>query len=356
MPRDTVVHEMPRANRGAELYSAWFGSARDGILYFGLSPFWQRMREADGDPTAELRESGSLLIGRFDLTQRRFLEPLVAAPGSHPESTWDVLAHSNGRIYFTTFFGAMGSVAADGSDAQLYPSLGHGLNELYEAPNGAIFVTRYAGQGGPQAPGTVLVVDPRGRRIEEWQLEALPGTRLSPKSIAVDPFNAEVWINTDTFGVDPAGAVLHETLRISAEGNVLERWQDPELMMVSFDALGVGWFAKRQDGRLQLRRNVDRNAGPDEVSIDLGPIGASDFVQDISFATTGETVLTRWSGRIHIVAPSGARRIVDLTPEGEDCNRTGGPGLHYTAVLWESALFVSRHCGGQIVEKQLSIR
>ena len=30
----------PSWNAGPEPYSAWFGDAHDGVLYFGLSPFW----------------------------------------------------------------------------------------------------------------------------------------------------------------------------------------------------------------------------------------------------------------------------------------------------------------------------
>ena len=346
------VHRMRRSNPGPELYSAWFGDARDGILYFGLSPFWQRMRESGGDPTGELRESGALLVGRFDLRERRHLAPLVVADTPRAESTWDVLAHSNGRIYFTTFFGPMGSVRADGSDPRQYEDLGSGLNELWEAEDGRIFVTRYGPATSESPSGSLVILTPEGQLIDEWRVPALPDTRVAPKSVAVESASGDVWINTDTFPEGRPGRITHESLRLSSTGEVESRSRSPELMMLAFDRRGTGWFAERDAGSLRLR-----TVGSGETRrIDLGPIASSDFAQDIKFSPNGAVVLTLWSGRVHVLSAAGVLRTVELAGPGNHCEETGGPGLHYTAILWRDTVFATRHCGPVVVQKRVGLR
>ena len=78
----------------------------------------------------------------------------------------------------------------------------------------------------------------------------------APKSLAVDPRSGEVWLNTDTFAPDGALA-RHETLRLSAEGELLERRAGPEeLQFAAFSAAGEGWFAEARDGWIWLRLRV----------------------------------------------------------------------------------------------------
>jgi hypothetical protein len=126
VPLDTIPGPIPApffrsadANRGPEPYSAWFGDAGDTVLYFGTSPFWTLWWDTDGDPLGDLAEPGDHLIGRFDMAAGRFLPPLrvrSAEEGAHG-SVWDVLVHSNGRIYYTTLFEEIGSVRPDGGDS-----------------------------------------------------------------------------------------------------------------------------------------------------------------------------------------------------------------------------------------------
>ena len=127
---------MPPANRGSEAYSAWFADARGRMLYFGLSPFWQLWWRSGGDPLGDLAQPGDHLIGRFDLERETFLAPLRVRDGGPDvrSSIWDVLVHSNGRIYYTTYFEEIGSVNPDGTDVRAFEGLGRGFNELYEGP------------------------------------------------------------------------------------------------------------------------------------------------------------------------------------------------------------------------------
>src|SRR5258705_5477239 len=68
---------------GPERYSAWFADERDGVIYFGLSPFWTELH-ASGKPTGDLAEPSAHLIGRFELGRGGFLPLLVAGtPGPH---------------------------------------------------------------------------------------------------------------------------------------------------------------------------------------------------------------------------------------------------------------------------------
>jgi hypothetical protein len=70
------------------------------------------------------------------------------------------------------------------------------------------------------------------------------------------------------------------------------------------------------------------------VALDTRFPAGFDFVQDIQPAaggTDGRVVLTRWSGRIHVVDRSGHHERVDLP-------RLDPEGLYYTAVLWGDRL------------------
>ena len=50
-----------------ERYCAWYGDAEGPTLYMGLAPFWSAMRDAGGDPRADLERAGPQWVGRFDL-------------------------------------------------------------------------------------------------------------------------------------------------------------------------------------------------------------------------------------------------------------------------------------------------
>jgi hypothetical protein len=105
-----------------ERYCAWFGDAREDILYFGEAPFWWAYRRHAGDPRADLRHPGPQLVGRFDLRRLAFLEPLDLAPAASAGGVWDVLAHPNGRVYFTDFFGASGYVEPESGRVVRFPA------------------------------------------------------------------------------------------------------------------------------------------------------------------------------------------------------------------------------------------
>jgi len=92
------------APSSAERYCAWYGDARDAVLYFGMAAFWSAMRSHGNDPMADLLEEGPVAIGRFDLRKERMLEPLEVGSAGDRSGVWDVLAHPNGRIYFTSFY------------------------------------------------------------------------------------------------------------------------------------------------------------------------------------------------------------------------------------------------------------
>ena len=99
-----------------ERYCAWYGDARDGVLYFGQAAFWPASRASgasgggEEDPRADLAVAGPQLIGRFDLGRGELLPPLEVGPADARSGVWDVHAHSNGRVYFTTYFESMGWV------------------------------------------------------------------------------------------------------------------------------------------------------------------------------------------------------------------------------------------------------
>ncbi len=353
---ESAIFEMERANAGSQQYSAWFADSDGRVLYFGLSSFWQSHWAAGGDPTADLAEPGDHLIGRFALARERFLPPLrVRAAGPESASSvWDVLAHSNGRIYYTTYFEEIGSVAADGGDMRVFTGIGAGFNELYEGPGGRLWVTRYSSTPGSPSPdgyGGVVVLTPEGELVEEFVFPAEAGRFTAPKSVAVDPASGEIWLNTDTF--EPDGRISHETIRLASDGTILERrGGDPELHFVRFDAAGRGWFVESSGAQLQVRVVAgERTFGP----LALGPHLATDFAQDIHFAANGAAVVARWSGIVHVVRESGGvLEQTELRVDGpRECAATGGPALLYSAVLFERAVYGTLHCRAAIVRLPL---
>jgi hypothetical protein len=343
-------------NGGAERYSAWFADERDDVLYFGLSPFWTLWWESGGDARLDLEVPGDLLIGRFDLRARRF-RPALRVRGLEEGargSIWDVLAHSNGRIYYTSFFEGAGWIAPDGGAGERFAHLGVGFSELVEGPGGRIYLTRYAAEPArPGIPGygAVTVVEPDGALVWETRFEpAKDGTHTAPKSLAVDPGSGEVWVNTDSWS--PGGALSHETLRLSAQGELVERRAGgEELQFMAFTGPGEGWFALARDGALWL----ERRAPEGNRALRLSPQGALDFVQDIQPGPHGSVVATLWSGRAFEVRATGqgleARAVrFDLPPE---CAPPAHRSLTYTAVPWQGELYATLFCGPVVLRAPL---
>ena len=352
---DTEIYRAAPANRGAERYSAWFADSGGGVLYFGLSPFWELWWASDGDALADLREPGDHLIGRFDLAERRFLAPLRvrdAALGARA-SVWDVLAHSNGRIYYTTFFEEFGWVEPESGAVRHIEGLGVGLNELAEGPAGNLYVTRYstAPRGAGDRSGSLLVLTPDGDVLRETHFEGGPGEVIAPKSVAVDPESGECWLTADVFASD--GSVGYGVLHVDASGRVLARRRSaPELLFARFDARGYGYFVEDVGGTLRLRIT---EGGRDRSSLELGPRWPLDYAQDIQIARDSTAVIAFWSGRVDLVRLVGdelSHRVIQLEKPRE-CAPPRGRSLVYTAVLWEDRVYATLTCGAAILAAEL---
>jgi hypothetical protein len=320
-----------QTNSGSERYASWFGDSDGHVLYFGLSPFLETSKQCEKDggmlcSLRDLQQPGDHLIGRFDMDDERFLDPLLVRPMDPraPSSVWDVLVHSNGRIYYTTFWDEFGSVRPDGSDVQHYAGAGRGLNELWEGPDGEIYVTRYLGKH----PG-VAVFDPDGVLRRELTMPQEKGTLICPKSLAVDPRTGDIWINTDIFH-DDRSPVTFDSFRLSPQGDILERVVTPVLQFMSFDQAGRGWFVDDVAGHWILRI-----VEPDSSTarLDLGPHDPIDVLQDIRhFGDV--TLLSTWWQSVHAVrrrADGGYEQCTLDVEQARDCPE--GVSLGYTAAL-----------------------
>jgi hypothetical protein len=319
---------------------AWFGDARDGVLYFGESSFWSAWQASHGDPLAAVARQGPQRIGRFDLTHEQLLPALVVEPLATASGTWDVLAHPNGRVYYTDLFGSSGWIdPATGRRGQL--GSGPGLNELALGSGGRVLATRYGGFG--ESPGAVVVLDPDGAVLAEHGLEAEPpGVRPAAKSLAFDPIRDAVWVNTDL--LDAGGRAAGHDARVLdlATGRWTARFPAPELQFVRFEPDGRGLFVWLEGTRLVLR-DVDPGGalGPDSGRprlLDPAFPGGLDFVQDVVTAPDGSVVAMRWSGLVHVVSRAGDVRTTRLP-------RPAPGGLFYTAVPHDGRLCAT-YCGG----------
>ena len=333
-PAAASVASEPQPAGSHERTCAWYGDARDGVLYFGESAFWSALH-AHADALADARAPGPRRIGRFDLARGRLLEPLDAG-GPAATGVWDVLAHPNGRVYFTTWFDAMGWVEPSSGAVQRLPGLGRGLNELAPGPGGSLLVSRYGSPDDPNASGSILVASPDGEPIAEYPLVPPPGFRAAPKTVAFDSARDEIWVTTDLFGA--AGiATRHDAYVLDGAGREKRRIARPEIQFVAFRPEGGGLIAEVEGARLTLR--VRPREGEDQLLLaDASFADDLDFVQDIHFAADGRAVVTRWSGIVHVVAPDGSLETLRLPP-------LEAGGLYYSGVLAEGRVCAT-HCGG----------
>ncbi len=341
---------------GPERYSSWFADERDGVIYFGLSPFWTELRAHGGDPTADLLEPSAHLIGRFEVERERFLPPLLARrPGPDSRSSvWDVLAHPNGWIYYTTYFEEMGRVRPGMGDVEHFDSLGTGLNEIALGPDGSLYVTRYGGgiEGKrTSGDGSVVVISPNGALLREVSLHARDGAVTAPKSIAVDPKSGEVWLNADV--IAPDGKVSFSAFHLGPNLNVIAHSDaPPELMFVSFDRAGRGFFVEDRDGRVELR--VTR-AGAELARLDLGERVPMDFAQDVHFAADGTAAIAFWSGRVELVREASGtyeHARVNLVRPAE-CASPQQNAVFYSAFVEARAVYATLYCDAAIARAPL---
>ena len=327
----------------AERACAWFSDARDGVLYVGQAAFWNSHRAAGGDPTADLAVLAPKRIGRFDLARERWLPPWTVE-NEAVSGTWDVLAHPNGRVYFSDLFGTAGFVDPEHGLTQLLPNAGTGLNELALGPNESVLATRYGGAGGES--GSVVVLAPDGTVLAEHPLAPAPGFRVAAKSLGYDPVLRVVWVNTDLLPEsggpqDTLGSVRFDARVIDlATGREQARFAQPELQFVHFEPDGRGFFAWREGSRLVLRRTAP-GAAADPTSgaafvLDEAFAADFDFVQELRPTSDGSALATRWSGVIHEVTPAGDVRTRALP-------RIDPDGLYYSAFATGDR-FCASHC------------
>jgi hypothetical protein len=352
---ETRVFRAPPVGGEGERYSAWFADERDGVIYFGLSPFWTSLW-ATGDPRADLRVPGPHLIGRFELASQSFLPPLevrASAPDVR-SSVWDVLAHPNGWIYYTTFYEEMGRVDPESGAVEFFPALGRGLNEIALGPNGRIYATRY-GSGidlpGQSGDGAIVVASESGLKLVEIPLHARDGAVTAVKSIAVDPTSGRAIVNADVLESDGrvefARFVLGRDLAIVA-GPIFE----PELLFVAFAPDGRMYAIEDDHGRLRLSL---RGGLRIPATLDLGPREPTDFAQDIQVAPDGTAAIAFWSGRIELVRERDGRLehgSLALT-KPDDCGPPPGRSLVYSAFATKTDVFATLFCGVTILSAPL---
>lgn len=351
------VFRGPQTNSGPERYSSWFGDSDGTVLYFGLSPFFETSWECEAAQgrycaLSDLKQPGDHLIGRFDLDREKFLAPLLvrASDPLAPSSVWDVLVHSNGRLYYTTFWDEFGSLLPDGTDVRHYAGVGTGLNELWEGPGGEIYATRYLGSfvGADDENGAIVVFGPDGVRRREFPFKKEEGVLICPKSVAVDPLSSDIWVNSDLFDAD-GNSQGYNTFRLSPDGQIRERISTPQVSFLSFDPSGRGWFVDDVAGRFVLRI-VDTNG--QTTRFDLGEHGPIDVAQEIKHF--GDiTLIATWALKVHVVRALGDGRyeyfaLPRVDPPG-GCPRDAGP-LGYTAVLSSrGVVYQSVSCGIMVV-------
>lgn len=334
-PRPEQVFREPQPAGSSERYCAWYGDAREGTLYFGEAAFWSASR-AHGSPLGDRVEAGPRRIGRFDLGRRTWLSPLEAGPADSPTGVWDVLAHPNGRVYFTTWFDTMGWVDPETGERGTLDALGIALNEIALGPGAKLLVSRYGNGGAEPANGSVVLASEEGELVAEYPLVPPEGYVVAPKTVGYDAARGEIWVTTDIFPKGP-GPTRHDAYVLDQAGRELRRIERPEVHFAAFRADGSGVIAEVDGARLVLR--VRPASGEDALLVaDESFPPVLDFVQDIHFAEDGSAVVTRWGGVVHVVAPDGSLTTLRMPPVAEG-------GLYYSGVLANGRVCAT-HCEG----------
>jgi hypothetical protein len=166
------------------------------------------------------------------------------------------------------------------------------------------------------------------------------GYRAAPKSLAYDPVRREIWVNADLLpeAAGPGAPIRYDARVLGLDGRERLRFERPELQFMAFGDDGTGWFAEVDESRLTLRVRPPERAGSPLLTGRLVPLDDAfarelDFVQDIQVA--GDTaVVTRWSGRVHVVSRDGPPRSVALPKQGDE--------LYYTGVRADGAVCATR--------------
>lgn len=325
----------PPAASPSERSCAWYADARDGVLYFGESGFWSGVRERN-TPLGELQHPTARRIGRFDLVAGRML-PAVQLAQQRPSGTWDVLAHPDGHVYFTTFFDFAGSVDLATGNVVRFVEAGKGLNEWGLGPDDTLLASRYARAGG--SGGSLAWLERDGTLRADFPLEAPAGLMVAPKTVALDPRSRVVWITTDLLKAPgasqgtaiPTGARAHPTLIVDLEGRERARIEDVEIQFARFGPDGTGYFALVEGSELQLAL-LRPGAGPASfrrarrIGLDENFEPAFDFAQDIRVEPGGRVLVTTWSGRIYVVEPDAPRPVRSIP-----FPRLANGGLYYAA-------------------------
>ncbi len=340
------TYHAPLSTRRApneEEFCAWFGDAREGVLYFGISAFWNEYRRDGNNPLADLDRTGPLQIGRYDLERLRFLPPLTIATKDAPTGSWDVLAHPNGRIYFSSLFDLSGSIDPRSGEVERFVEAGLGLNELALGPNRKILASRYASEESGKS-GSVVLLSETGKVEKEFSLRSPPGYLTSPKTVAYDPSMQRIWVVSDLVPHEaqtPSGQSAkfrYDTRILNLEGHELVAIEAPEILFVRFDDAGTGYLAIRNARKLELQILPSRTALPmqailhDETLRNFGTrillsenFSPYDFVQEITLSGK-QVVLTSWSGEVHVWNSDGATWHAQLPIRDEI-------SLYYTGVI-----------------------
>lgn len=324
-----------KAPSESERYCAWYGDDDGATLYVGQAPFWSAMRASGGDPTADLREPGPQWIGRFDLARERWRQALDVGRPDGRSGVWDVHLHTDGQLYFTTFFGTGGRVDPESGVVTHFDAAGRGLNELAPGPGGDVLVSRYSAGDGVKRGGELLTLDSAGQITRRWPLPAPTGFLVAPKTPAWNAAGERLIATTDLLP-EFDGETRHAAYRLLPG----EDWQwsyEPELQFVASLEDGTEYRVESHaDGRLWLRRIGSPGARIQDARVLLDPRfpAGADFVQDLKTAADGRLVLTRWSGKVHVVASNGSVATVELP-------RLDPQGLYYTAVIHGERLCAS---------------
>jgi len=331
--------ESPGADERRAVCS-WYADAREGVLYFGVSAFWQGLRDS-GSPLGVLEGQGPQVIGRFDLERRAFLPALTLARG-RAAGVWDVLAHENGRLYFSVFYGVSGFRDLESGAVQRFDQLGKGLNEWARGPDGTLFVTRYA--AAENTGGALLWIDLDGNLLGQFSLGSEGSDeRVLPKSVAWDPGRQLAWVTSDQLPA-AAGASGHPTLVLDLAGAQVARIDDVEVQILAFAGDATGYFAVATGNGLELFVLPPGNpkadlAGARRILLDPLFDRRLDFAQGIEVGETGRVLVTTWSGRVFAVDPKSFAVETIAFP------RLHAGGLYYAAATYRGTTCAS-YCAG----------
>jgi hypothetical protein len=309
-----------------ETYCALRARPDGDQLYFAIA--------AGRDSKIDLQRAGPTLLGRFDLARERMLAPIDVGRVGDRAGTRDLLVRDGGDVFFTTDAERPGLVSVDSGRVRRFGGLPGEYSAIVRGPDHDSLLAGFDREAEELA---VLRLGAEGRLLAEYRIDVTGLGVAGIRSLVYEPLRGETWILAELADA-PQMRLL---IALDTHGRVLWR-VSAEIDHLRSTAGGLRWIEVRGRRLALASLESDASVTPPEASertlLDSRFAAGLDSVEDLWISSNGESVVTRRSGWVHIVSPSGGVARARM-PHVE------APGGYVSTVKWGGRLCAT-YCGG----------